>query len=189
MPIFDHFNWIAPLYDRVAGSVRPVDLGRFFDLDGNQVMLDLGGGTGRASAGMCSQVSALLVADPAFNMLTQARAKGCIQSVGTEAENLPFSSKSFDGIVMVDAFHHLADQPLVVREMWRVLRPGGRAVIEEPDIARAAVKFIAIAEKVLLMRSHFRRPDWIAAQFASLGASVEIEREGLNAWIVAKKGR
>ena len=59
---------------------------------------------------------------------------------------------------MVDALHHVINHGQTAREMYRVLKPGGRIVIEEPDIRSFYVKLIAVAEKLLLMRSHFLSP-------------------------------
>jgi demethylmenaquinone methyltransferase/2-methoxy-6-polyprenyl-1,4-benzoquinol methylase len=47
----------------------------------------------------------------------------------------------------------------------RVLEPEGRSVIEEPDIRTFGVKLVALAEKILLMRSHFLSPIQIASLF------------------------
>ena len=47
---------------------------------------------------------------------------------------------------MVDALHHVADQEATIRELWRLLKPGGRIIIEEPDIRRFEVKLLALIE-------------------------------------------
>ncbi len=57
---------------------------------------------------------------------------------------------------MMDALHHMSFQKQAIGELWRVLKPGGRIVIIEPDIRRFVVKLIAIGEKIILMESHFR---------------------------------
>ena len=49
----------------------------------------------------------------------------------TVAEQLPFPDKSFDLIVGIDILHHV-DIPLAIREIKRVLKPGGLAVFREP---------------------------------------------------------
>lgn len=46
-----------------------------------------------------------------------------------ESQQLPFADNSFDVITCVHSFHHYPDQPGAVREMFRVLAPGGQAII------------------------------------------------------------
>jgi SAM-dependent methyltransferase len=46
-----------------------------------------------------------------------------------DAENLPFADAQFDGAVTRAAVHHFADPQRAFNEMFRVLRPGGTAVI------------------------------------------------------------
>jgi len=46
-----------------------------------------------------------------------------------DAENLPFAPASFDGVVSHGVIHHTPDTAQCVREMARVLRPGGVAVV------------------------------------------------------------
>ena len=48
-----------------------------------------------------------------------------------DAHNLPFEDDSFDLIVGDSILHHL-DMEIALREIRRVLRPGGRAVFKEP---------------------------------------------------------
>jgi SAM-dependent methyltransferase/glycosyltransferase involved in cell wall biosynthesis len=45
---------------------------------------------------------------------------------------LPFPDESFDGIICMNALHHMPDYQATLAEMYRVLRPGGRAVFSEP---------------------------------------------------------
>jgi demethylmenaquinone methyltransferase/2-methoxy-6-polyprenyl-1,4-benzoquinol methylase len=104
------------------------------------------------------------------------------------SEALPFSSGSIQCIIMVDAFHHVYNQNQTVRELWRVLKPGGKIVIEEPDIRNFSVKLVALAEKAVFMRSHFLSPPHIASLFSiHEGANVRVEREGISGWVVVKK--
>ena len=49
-----------------------------------------------------------------------------------DGEVLPLEDASVDRIVSFDAFHHVLDQAATLREMARVLRPGGCAVFHEP---------------------------------------------------------
>lgn len=46
-----------------------------------------------------------------------------------DAENLPFPDESFDRVVSIGVLHHTPDTARAIREVRRVLRPGGLAVI------------------------------------------------------------
>jgi demethylmenaquinone methyltransferase/2-methoxy-6-polyprenyl-1,4-benzoquinol methylase len=88
---------------------------------------------------------------------------------------------------MVDALHHVSDQGQTVSELWRVLAPGGRLIIIEPDIHKFAIKLIAIGEKLLLMRSHFLPAERISALFANQNAQPQVIYDEFNVWICAEK--
>jgi demethylmenaquinone methyltransferase/2-methoxy-6-polyprenyl-1,4-benzoquinol methylase len=88
---------------------------------------------------------------------------------------------------MIDALHHVSDYRETSGELWRVVKPGGRIVIEEPDIHTTAIRIMAIIEKMALMRSHFISPQEIAATFVYSNAQVKIEVEDSVAWIVINK--
>ncbi len=89
---------------------------------------------------------------------------------------------------MVDALHHFCNQRQAIEDFLRVLKPGGRLVIEEPDFNHKGVKSLALAEKILLMRSHFYTPQKIRQMITSCGYSANIENDGrYTSWVVADK--
>jgi demethylmenaquinone methyltransferase/2-methoxy-6-polyprenyl-1,4-benzoquinol methylase len=185
---FDHFNLIAGFYDR-AGLFRVSELLlELLSLSPDYLLLDAGGGTGRFSAVMRSMVKGVFVADSSLGMNQRAVDKG-LPTVCAQAESLPFSSSSFERVIMVDALHHVLDQRQSACELFRVLVPGGRIVIVEPDIHRFIVRVLAIGEKVLLMRSHFLSGDKIAGLFTDPEAKTSIYYEGFNVISIAEKVR
>jgi demethylmenaquinone methyltransferase/2-methoxy-6-polyprenyl-1,4-benzoquinol methylase len=187
---FDHFSWLAPFYDRIFDSEGRTQLYDLLTLPTEGRLLDAGGGTGRIAVLMQGQAGQLVVTDLSTGMLQQAGQKECLDPLQTHVEYLPFPNDSFDRIVVVDAFHHFCDQRDSAAELWRVLSPGGRLVIEEPNIETWTVKLLAIAEKVALMRSHFLGPEAIKDLFHALnfGATVEVHRdEKHTAWVVVRK--
>lgn len=52
------------------------------------------------------------------------------------SEPLPLEDASFDGVVMKDLLEHVPDPVALVREVRRVLRPGGRVFASSPDAQR-----------------------------------------------------
>ena len=189
MPLLDHFGLLAPVYERVFGAQRADRLLAFLALEPGHSLLDVGGGTGQIAEQMAGFVGRACVLEPSSGMLAQGLRKRLCLVQGV-AERLPFPSASIDRILMVDAFHHLLDQGRAVRELTRVLAPGGRLVIEEPDIRHWAVKWVALGEKLLLMRSHFYRASEIQAMFdraAGDGCTVRIEQQGHTVWVIVDK--
>jgi SAM-dependent methyltransferase len=51
-------------------------------------------------------------------------------------EPLPFDEGSFDGVVLKDVLEHVPDPVALVREVRRVLRPGGTVFASSPDAQR-----------------------------------------------------
>jgi demethylmenaquinone methyltransferase/2-methoxy-6-polyprenyl-1,4-benzoquinol methylase len=120
-------------------------------------------------------------------MLREAAQKNGLTPLQAHAELLPFPKASFERILVVDAFHHFCGQRQAAVELWRVLTPGGRLVIEEPNIETWPVKLIALAEWLALMGSHFYAPGEIRNMFEALGARVEVHVDQVNAWVVVQK--
>lgn len=100
-------------------------------------VLDLACGTGVAAAAARRNVGdsgTVVGLDPSDDMLTVARRKypdiawhrGC-------AEALPFGDASFDAVVSQFGFMFFEDRAAALREMWRVLRPGGRLAVAVCD--------------------------------------------------------
>ena len=184
---FNHFDLLAPLYERYSKPFDPTRICKIAGLPISGRLLDAGGGTGRVSHALRSWVKDIVIADSSLGMLTQAAKKSGLITVCSNTEELPFTNESFERVIMVDALHHVYDYKATIKELWRVLMPGGRIVIEEPDIDNWSVKMMAIIEKLVLMHSHFVSPVLISRLFQNPDANVHIEREGITSWIVAEK--
>jgi demethylmenaquinone methyltransferase/2-methoxy-6-polyprenyl-1,4-benzoquinol methylase len=172
--VFDHFDLLAPIYDLVIPPPDPLRMRSLLRLPTEGRVLEAGGGTGRVSSELIPLVGTLVINDLSQPMLRQARSKGPLHPVQSTVERLPFPDASFDRVFAVDAFHHFRDHHAAIGELLRVLGPGGRLVIEEPDIKRLAVKLVALLEKLALMNSRFLSGEEIRALVASRGLQAEI---------------
>ena len=182
---FDHFGVIAPIFSRVEYGSLDMML-KQADLPTPGRVLDAGGGTGRVANAIREHAGEVVIADPSIGMLRQAD-RTRLRLACSNSEALPFPNDFFERVIMVDALHHVIHQGQTAREMYRVLKPGGRLVIEEPDIRKFGVKLVAVAEKMLLMRSHFLSPQKIVDLFSFDSAKVSIHEAEGNAWIVIEK--
>jgi demethylmenaquinone methyltransferase/2-methoxy-6-polyprenyl-1,4-benzoquinol methylase len=186
--MFDHFNFLAPFYERVIPTPDVSRLSELLALPVAGRLLDAGGGTGRVSSQLRPMVDQLVVTDASYGMLDQARAKNDLSLSMAHAETLPFADGAFERVLVVDAMHHFCDQKQAIADLLRVLKKGGTLVIEEPDLNAFRVKLIAVAEKLALMRSHFYYPAEIKAMAEAQGSIARIETDGdISAWVVVNK--
>jgi demethylmenaquinone methyltransferase/2-methoxy-6-polyprenyl-1,4-benzoquinol methylase len=183
----DHFDILAPFYDRAIRASLSPDLIELLDPRLTDHILDAAGGTGRLAAPLRPLCARVVVADIAAGMLAQARGKSDLHPVRASTSALPFAPFSFDRILMVDALHHIRDQAAAVHELWRLLKPGGRLLIEEPDISTLTVKLIALAEFLAVMRSRFLTLEQIISLPGPLPGQVISRRKDHTVWVVWEK--
>lgn len=187
MPYLDHFGLLAPYYDQAIGFRAFDKLVTLARLPVTGALLDAGGGTGRVTKALTGMANPIVVADISMGMLQQAAAQNHLETTCAYTECLPFPDQTFERIIIIDALHHVLSHQRTALELWRVLKPGGRILVEEPDIRTLAAKVVAIAEKIAFMRSHFISPPKIAALFPVPPAETAIELDGFNAWITIDK--
>jgi len=95
-------------------------------------MLDIGCG----SAWLAEHFEDYTGVDGSPEAVAAAAKRGRRVLLGTVMERLPFDDASFDGVVVKDLLEHVEDPVFVVREVLRVLRPGGRVFASSPDAQR-----------------------------------------------------
>jgi ubiquinone/menaquinone biosynthesis C-methylase UbiE len=104
-------------------------------LSAARAVLEIGTGTGALIPRLleCAPGIRLVSIDLAHAMLAQARGR-CPDTplIEADAHRLPFVSgkkSAFDVVVCHNSFPHFADKPRALREIRRVLRPGGQLLI------------------------------------------------------------
>ncbi len=136
-PVRAQYNRMAARYDRrwrgyldatlgtLQAWVRPVR---------GLAVLDVACGTGELARRMGpDQAQQLVGVDLTPGMLSvaaqklTARPEALLAQAG--ASSLPFASSSFDLVVTASAFHYFPAPVAALREMARVVRPGGRVVV------------------------------------------------------------
>jgi MPBQ/MSBQ methyltransferase len=137
------YRLLSPLYDRWVNplfwtpEMRSAAL-RLARLDDRSLRtLDVGAGTGFSSEGIIEHVESASVTllDQSPDQLRRARRKsslaGCRMLLG-DAERLPFEADAFDRYVSCGSIEYWPQPQRAIAEAYRVLRPGGVALVVGP---------------------------------------------------------
>jgi SAM-dependent methyltransferase len=145
-------GWQSP-----AGRARADRRGRLFvgcgRIGPGLNVLELGCGTGEFTRRVAPSGARVVALDLSGDLLAKARAKvgAAARFVRANAHVLPFADASFDVVYGCSILHHL-DVEVALREVWRVMRPGGRLVFSEPNLFNPQVFLIF---KIARLRSHY----------------------------------
>lgn len=99
------------------------------------VVLDIGCGAGHASFAAAQKAAHITAYDLSENMLAvvrQAALERGLNNIATrqgQAEALPFPAASFDVVISRYSAHHWHDVGMALREVKRVLKPGGEFIL------------------------------------------------------------
>lgn len=128
-----------------------------------------GRGPGGDGSGLPSRLYGF---DYSFEKVRFARRQGFANVFCADAAQLPFADESFDAVLIRDLLHHLPDRLLALKEAHRVLRPGGRLYLIEPNVYSplALAQALAVqAERGILFSTAARlESELVAAGFDSI---------------------
>jgi len=118
-PVADAWLLAEPLISRLGGG-------------SNTLILDVATGTGRLPLSLLRQFNyhgRIVGLDRSAKMLQQAQLKTGDSDrfflIRGDAERLPFPDVTFDGVTCLEAMEFFPHPPIALREMIRVLKPGG----------------------------------------------------------------
>jgi len=193
----DEVRWIRTLKAMVPGRFRYFD--QHVEWKGKFV-LDLGCAGGFMAEALDDRGARVTGIDPAQDAIAAARAhaeaggRRIDYHVGV-GEALPYPDGSFDAVVCVDVLEHVRDLGQVVREIARVLKPGGSLcydTINRNPLASLAV--VTMAEDVLRLLPRgthdpamFIKPGELLAHFRGAGLAAS-EMTGFGPRGIGKRG-
>lgn len=133
---FDHVaqQWDALRATMYSDEVREAALAHAM-LHPKAVVADIGAGTGFLALGLAPRVAQVHVVDRSEEMLRQARRNlAAYENVSyhqAEGLHIPLPDESLDAALANMYLHHCEDPAAAIREMVRLLKPGGRVVITD----------------------------------------------------------
>lgn len=155
-------------------------------LMGTERVLDIATGGGHAAFTLAPYAAEVVALDLTLEMLQVAQQEATRRQLTTisflegDAQQLPCADASFDVIVCRQAAHHFPHIQACVQEWARVLKPGGKLLVDD-TISPADAQTDALLHEIEILRdpSHVRSQslsDWNAL-LRSAGFKVQTERE------------
>ena len=104
------------MYERIPEKIR------------NMEVLEIATGPGLLAKHVAPAAKKMIATDYSDGMIAQAKKGDCPANLAFEvadAMNLPYPDHSFDAVLIANALHIIPDPEKALREIARVLRPGG----------------------------------------------------------------
>lgn len=131
------FNDMAASWDEGAaerGADRLSRMAERLNIIAGSMLLDVGVGTAVFTPYLLERVGEsgrIISVDFAGEMLRKAQAKGFkdVAFLCADVTSLPLASEVFDAAACYSSFPHFQDKPAALKEMHRVIKPGGSLFI------------------------------------------------------------
>jgi len=141
-------TWDTQAYEKNAAFVHGLASGvlEWLNAQAGERILDLGCGDGQLTQRIAATGARVVGVDASAQMVAAARSRGVLADEGN-AEALPYPEKSFDAVFSNAALHWVRDHDAMIKQVRRVLKPGGRFVAEmggHGNVAAIRVALIAV---------------------------------------------
>jgi len=131
------------------------------NLEGDEVVVDIGGGTGRLAQYISNSCSTVYVLDESDKMLLKVKHSENLISINGNALKAPFEDKSIDTVIMSDVFHHIKEQEELIVEINRMLKHDGKIIILDFNKKHIKTRLLRAFEFILFEKLYFRTKDEI----------------------------
>lgn len=183
------FGAAAPDYLTSAAHAQGADLCRLGGLARaapGMVVLDLGCGAGHAGFALAADGAVVTACDLAPEMLAvvadEAQRRGLdVRVQQALAERLPFQDAHFDLVVSRFSAHHWADVPAALREIARVLMPGGHLVMIDV-VAPEVPLFDTLLQAVEILRDASHVRDYRVSEWDAMLRAAGFEAPAADTW-------
>jgi 2-polyprenyl-3-methyl-5-hydroxy-6-metoxy-1,4-benzoquinol methylase len=140
-------------------------------------VLEIGGGIAEFSRRMLSRGIDVTFVDLSDHNLRKAEALGMeAHKIDLNTGLPPFDEGQFDGVVILEVIEHVVAAELLLREINRVLKPGGFLILSTPNFAFFINRFRILAGKLSMDEGYHYRyftPSSLEKQMAEAGLEVD----------------
>lgn len=146
---YDRFMTLFNLY-------KVDEIKEALDLNGYEIILDIGGGTGYLAKHLCKYCEKFYVLDESKKMLSKVKDKDNIIPLVGNALSTNFEHSSIDVVLLSDVLHHIKDQTRLLDEIYRILKTDGKLLVMDFEKHHFKTKMLRLFEFVLFGKLFYK---------------------------------
>ena len=146
---YDEFMKMFKLYK--FEEIRDV-----LNLRGDEIVVDIGGGTGRLAENLVNNCKKIYVVDESINMLSKVPKNEKIVPILEDALNSSLKDQSADVVILSDVLHHIGEQEKLITQIHRVLNINGKILILDFEKTHIKTRILRRFESLLFRKLYFK---------------------------------
>lgn len=156
--VFNHYDNFIRLFNlNKMDEIKDV-----LDLCGNEVIVDMGGGTGKLAKYLSEDCNIIYVLDESEGMLSNVNENEKVVPMLGDALDTSFDSNSIDIVIVSDMLHHIKNQEKLIEEICRILKKSGKILIMEFEKKHIKTQILKIFEYILFGKLYFLSSEEVA---------------------------
>ena len=182
------YKYLSKVYDRVNPFIWNEDMRAealaMLDLDSDDVVLDVGCGTGFGTEGLLEYTEHVHGLDQSIHQLEKAWEKlgkhDPVSFYRGDAERLPFRDDTFDAVWSSGSIEYWPDPVATLRDLQRVVKPGGKVLVVGPNYPKTTV-MQRLADAIMLFYDReeaermFREAGYVDIEHREMGPTYSPE--------------
>lgn len=176
---FNQMSFGYNIFMKSWGLYKEKEILKLLGLNGNEIVGDIGGGTGHYSHFFVPYCREVHLLDNSPKMMDRLKNNSGIKTCIADACSTPYDDHFFDLLFLNDVIHHIEDQEKLMCELKRILKPGGKLVIYDFDAGHWITRVLGMFEDLLFGGLKYLLPG---------EAEALARRAGFKKKILVKKG-
>ena len=150
--VYKHYDNFIKLFNLdKKGEIKDI-----LELKGEEIVLDIGGGTGKLAEYICEDCKIVYVLDESKGMLSKVEENARVVPILGDVLDINFENNSIDIVIISDVLHHIENQQRLIEETYRILKKNGKLIILDFEKNHIKTKILKAFEFTLFGKLYFR---------------------------------
>lgn len=161
------FDKVYKNYDKFMkrfGFYKVEEIDKVLDLQGEEVIVDIGGGTGHIATHLSKKCKRIYVLDESEKMLSKVKVTDKVIPVVGDAFKIEIDEK-IDVVLLTDVLHHIKEQEKLIDAIYDKLDENGKLLILDFNKAHYKAKIFSFLEQLLFGAVYYKSSGKVLKNF------------------------